>query len=74
MRNKSDEILLFEENREKLKEAKRIFNQYKELRSLIGEPAKSPFDPDVIKKNLGGEDFLSVIKEIEKEGGEGSGG
>ena len=45
----------------------KTYNEFKRLRETLGKPVVSFLDPETIKENLSGKEFLKLIKQIRRE-------
>jgi hypothetical protein len=48
------------------KEALEVYEEFKRLRKQIGKPVRSIVDPKKVRKDLTGEDFFSLLEEVQK--------
>lgn len=51
------------------KKAMEIYEDFKRLRKEMGKPLRNFSDPEAVIKELRGEDFLPLVKDIERKRG-----
>lgn len=59
-------LLSTSEKSKEFKKTLEVYNEFKRLREQIGKPVRSTIDPKQIKRDLTGEDFYALLRDIEK--------